>query len=257
MPAALITGASTGIGREMADLAARDGYDVVLVARSDKVLQAVAADIRQKWNKQVLVLAKDLTQVNAAREIFNAVTEARADVQILVNNAGFGLVGRLWQLEEQQLLDMVQLNVTALTDMTRLFLPSLIQKKYGRIMNVSSTAAFQPGPLMAVYYATKAYVLSFSEAVHNEAQDFGVSVTCLCPGPTLTEFDKRAGVSNTKLFTSGRVMSARKVAEIGWDGMKRGKPLVITGAKNRLLAFLTRFAPIQLTASMARKMQQT
>jgi hypothetical protein len=110
---------------------------------------------------------------------------------------------------------------------------------------------------MSVYYATKSYVLSFSEALHNEARDFGVTVTCLCPGPTQTEFDKRAGIGNTKLFSSGHVMSARKVAEIGWNGMKRGKPLVITGTLNALTAFLTRFAPIQFTASMARKMQQT
>jgi short-subunit dehydrogenase len=124
------------------------------------------------------------------------------------------------------------------------------------VLNVSSTAAFQPGPLMSVYYASKAYVLSFSEALHNEARDFGVTVTCLCPGPTQTEFDKRAGTTNTKLFKSRPPMSARKVAEMGWNGMRRGKPLVITGALNALVAFLTRFAPIQLTASMARRMQE-
>jgi hypothetical protein len=257
MSAALITGASTGIGRELADFAARDGYDLVLVARSESVLQAVAADIRRKWNKDSLIVAKDLTQPNAARDIVAAVEEARVDVEVLINNAGFGLVGKFWQLDEQQQIDMVQLNVTALTQMTRLFLPKLVQRKHGRIMNVSSTAAFQPGPLMAVYYATKAYVLSFSEAVHNEARDFGVTVTCLCPGPTQTEFDKRAGMGSSKLFSGGGVMSARKVAELGWNAMKRGKPLVITGTKNAVMAFGTRFAPISFTASMARKMQQT
>lgn len=257
MPAALITGASTGIGRELADLAARDGYDVVLVARSESVLEHVAADIRQKWKRTVVVIAKDLADREAPRQIFDAVSSGSLDVEVLINNAGFGLLGKFWELSEREQVEMIQLNVTALTDLTRLFLPRFIERRRGMIMNVASTAAFQPGPLMSVYYATKSYVLSFSEAIHNEALDFGVTVTCLCPGPTQTEFDKRAGTGNTKLFSSGRVMSARTVAEIGWNGMKRGKPLVIPGALNGVTAFLTRFAPIQFTASMARKMQQT
>lgn len=257
MPVALITGASTGIGRELADLAAADGYDLVLVARSESMLTAVAADIRHKCNRNAVIVAKDLTHPDAAREIMDAVRDARVDVEVLVNNAGFGLVGKFWELGEQEQVDMVQLNVTALTELTRRFLPTFIQRRHGLIMNVASTAAFQPGPLMSVYYATKAYVVSFSEAIHNEARDFGVTVTCLCPGPTKTEFDRRAGAGKTKLFSEKGVMSARKVAEVGWKAMKRGKPLVIPGAKNALLAFLTRFAPIQFTASMARKMQQT
>ncbi len=204
-----------------------------------------------------MVIARDLAQPEACREVLAAVEGAGIELEVLINNAGFGLVGKFWELDEREQVNMVQLNVTALTDLTRLFLPKLIQRRRGMIMNVSSTAAFQPGPLMSVYYATKAYVLSFSEAIHNETRDFGVTVTCLCPGPTQTEFDKRAGMAGTKLFANkGQVMSARRVAEIGWNGMKRGKPLVITGALNALMAFLTRFAPIQLTASMARKMQE-
>lgn len=257
MPSAVVTGASTGIGRELADLAARDGYDIVLVARSESVLNAVAADLRQKWKRNVTVIAKDLTHPDAPREIFSAVSDAGLEVEVLVNNAGFGLLGKFWELDEREQVDMVQLNVTALTDLTRLFLPQLIARRRGMIMNIASTAAFQPGPLMSVYYATKAYVLSFSEAIHNEAREYGVTVTCVCPGATKTEFDKRARMTNTKLFAKGHVMSARQVAEIGWKAMKRGKPLVITGALNALMAFLTRFAPIQFTASMARKVQET
>ena len=257
MPAALITGASTGIGREMAHIAAREGYDVVLVARSASQLEQVGNELRQKFASKVTILPRDLTKPNTPRQIFDDINSAGTELHVLVNNAGFGLVGRFWELGEQEQVDMVQLNVTALTDMCRLFLPKLTEQRRGRIMNVSSTAAFQPGPLMSVYYATKAYVLSFSEAIHNEAKDFGVTVTCLCPGPTKTEFDKRAGMSNTKLFSTGRVMSAQRVAEIGWAGMKRGKPLVIAGGLNRTMAFLTRFAPIDFTASMARKMQET
>jgi uncharacterized protein len=257
MPAAIITGASTGIGRELADLAARDGYDVVLVARSEPLLEKVAADIRQKWKRNVTVIAKDLADHTAAGEVFDAVSKAGLEIEVLVNNAGFGLLGKFWELDERQQIDMVQLNITALTHLTRLVLPQLIERRRGMIMNVASTAAFQPGPLMSVYYATKAYVVSFSEAIHNEARDYGVTVTCLCPGPTKTEFGNRARMNNTKLLSGGHVMSARQVAEIGWNAMKRGKPLVITGALNALMAFLTRFAPIQFTASMARKMQET
>jgi short-subunit dehydrogenase len=257
MPAAIITGASTGIGRELADLAARDGYDVVLVARSEPLLEKVAADIRQKWKRNVMVIAKDLADHTGAGEVFDAVSNAGLEIEVLVNNAGFGLLGKFWELDERQQIDMVQLNITALTHLTRLVLPQLIERRRGMIMNVASTAAFQPGPLMSVYYATKAYVVSFSEAIHNEARDYGVTVTCLCPGPTKTEFGNRARMNNTKLLSGGHVMSARQVAEIGWNAMKRGKPLVITGALNALMAFLTRFAPIQFTASMARKMQET
>jgi short-subunit dehydrogenase len=257
MPAALITGASTGIGRELAALAARDGYDAVLVARSGSTLQHVATDIRQKFNKNVVVIAKDLVNPEAPKEVFTAVENTGGDIEVLINNAGFGLVGKFWELGEREQVHMIQLNVTALTDLTRLFLPRLIERRRGMILNVSSTAAFQPGPLMSVYYATKAYVLSFSEAIHNEARDFGVTVTCLCPGPTKTEFDKRAGTTNTKLFQSRPPMSARRVAEIGWQAMKRGRPLVIPGRLNSVTAFLTRFAPIQFTASIARRMQET
>lgn len=257
MPAALITGASTGIGREFAHLAALDGYDLVLVARSEPTLQSVAAEIRENLRRNVTIIAKDLSKPGISRELFSAVEQSGIDVEVLINNAGFGLLGNFWELDEQQQVEMVQLNVTALTHLTRLFLPNMIQRRRGKVINVASTAAFQPGPLMSVYYATKAYVLSFSEAIHNEAKDFGVTVTCLCPGPTRTGFDKRAGSTNTKLSEGGNVMTARAVAEIGWAGMKRGKPLVIAGTLNRAIAFLTRFAPIQLTATMARKLQQT
>src|SRR5581483_4990897 len=163
MPAALITGASTGIGRELADLAARDGYDVVLVARSEPVLQQVATDIRQKWKRTAVVIAKDLADPEAPQQIFDAVSNASLDVEVLINNAGFGLLGKFWEIDERGQIEMIQLNVTALTALTRLFLPRLIERRRGMIMNVASTAAFQPGPLMSVYYATKSYVLSFSE----------------------------------------------------------------------------------------------
>jgi hypothetical protein len=257
MAAALITGASTGIGRDYAYLCAQEGYDVVLVARAEGKLQALASDIREKTGRQAYVFARDLSKPMAATELFNDVVCTKIAVDVLINNAGFGLVGKFWELDANEQMEMVQLNMNALTMLSRHFLPSMVAQKRGMILNVASTAAFQPGPLMAVYFATKAYVVSFSEALHNEAKDFGVHVTCLCPGPTATEFDKRAKMTNSNLFKAGNVMDARSVAQIGWKAMKAGKPLVIAGAKNAFMAFMTRFVPMHFTASMARKFQET
>jgi short-subunit dehydrogenase len=257
MPAALITGASTGIGRELAHLAAESGYDVALVARSVGPLAAVAAEVERKTSRKAHIFPADLAQPNAAHSLIADVAQAGLTIDVLVNNAGFGLVGKFWELPADGQMQMVQLNIGALTQLTRLYLPDMIERRTGFIMNVASTAAFQPGPLMSVYYASKAYVVSFSEAVHNEAKEFGVRVTCLCPGPTRTEFDKRAGIAKAKLFEGGNVMSAVEVAHIGWQAMRAGKPLVVAGRMNATMAFLTRFAPRQMAASMARALQET
>jgi len=256
MPAALITGASTGIGRELAYIAAENDYDVALVARGAGPLEAVAADVERKTSRKAHIFAADLSQPNAARALIAEVAQAGLTIDVLVNNAGFGLVGKFWELPEDQQMQMVQLNIGALTQLTRLYLPDMIERRTGYIMNVASTAAFQPGPLMAVYYASKSYVVSFSEAIHNEAKEFGVKVSCLCPGPTRTEFDKRAGVTNARLFEGGNVMSALEVAQIGWQAMKEGRSLVVAGRLNSAMAFLTRFAPRQMAASMARALQE-
>jgi short-subunit dehydrogenase len=256
MSFALITGASTGIGREFARLCAKDGYDLILTARSESKLRALASEITGATTRTVLVLPEDLSEPFAPRKLFQEITARGLDLELLINNAGFGLLGRFWELDEQQQMQMVQLNIAALTHLTRLFLPGFIQRRRGKILNVASTAAFQPGPLMAVYYASKSYVVSLSEALHNEARDFNVTVSCLCPGPTATEFDKRAGASNAKLFTTGRTMDAATVAQIGLRAMHSGKPLAIAGRMNALMAFATRFAPIQFTATMARRFQE-
>ncbi len=256
MPAALITGASTGIGRELALLCARNGFDVVLVARSRPMLESLAAEIQTSTKQSATVFEVDLSKPEAAYSLFETVSRAGLTVDMLINNAGFGLLGHIWELDAKRQSQMVGLNVGALTDLTRLFLPGMIARRSGHILNIASTAAFQPGPLMAVYYATKAYVVSFSEAVHNEAKEFGVKVACLCPGPTKTEFAERAQMNSTKLFSSGMVMSAAEVAAIGYRGMIKGKPLVIAGRMNAVGAFLTRFAPLSLTAAMARKVQE-
>jgi len=175
MPAALITGASTGLGRELALLCARDGHNVILVARSEARLQALGAEIENTLKRKVLVIAQDLSAPGAAHTIFETVNQSAFALEVLINNAAFGLLGRFWEIDAEQQINMIRLNIAALTELTRLFLPELIRKRSGRIMNVASTAAFQPGPLMAVYYAFKAYVVSFSEALHNEAREFGHS----------------------------------------------------------------------------------
>ena len=230
---------------------------MVLVARSEPKLQALAAEIHEHTGRQAYVFVRDLSKPEAPAELFNDVVCTGISVEVLINNAGFGLLGKFWELDATQQMEMVQLNMNALTMLARLFLPKMIAQRRGMILNVASTAAFQPGPLMAVYFATKAYVVSLSEALHNEARDYGVHVTCLCPGPTATEFDKRAQMTNSKLFAKeSNVMSARAVAEIGWKALRAGKPLVIAGRKNAALAFMTRFAPLQLSASMARKFQE-
>lgn len=253
MPLAVITGASTGIGRELALICARHGYDVVLTARSQSALDRLASDIYASTSRPARIISKDLSDPSAPDEIFEEVTRGGTAVDALINNAGFGLVGKFWELDAAQQLGMINLNIAALTQLTRLFSPGMIARGRGRILNVASTAAFQPGPLMAVYYATKAYVVSFSAAVHNECRGSGVTVTTLCPGPTKTEFQKRSGASESKLFEGGRVMDAARVARIGFEAMQAGKPMAISGRMNAAMAFLTRFAPIQLTASMAKR----
>ncbi len=254
MAIAVITGASTGIGREFAQIFAGHGYDLVLVARSAQALEDLASGIRDKSGRNVRVLTLDLSEVDAPPKLWAALSDVAPDLEILVNNAGFGLTGFFSELDADKQMEMVHLNIGALTHLSRFFLPAMIARRKGYILNVASTAAFQPGPLMAVYFASKAYVVSFSEALHNEVRDKGVVVTTLCPGPTKTEFQSRAGMDASKLFSGPNVMDARTVAGIGFKAMMDGKSLVVAGRLNALTVFLTRFAPRQLAASMARKL---
>jgi hypothetical protein len=256
MPAALITGASTGIGRELTYIAAENGYDVALVARSAGPLEAVGLDVERKTSRKAYIFPADLSEPNAARSLIAEIAQAGLTIDVLINNAGFGLVGKFWELPEDQQMQMIQLNIGALTQLSRLYLPDMMERRTGWILNIASTAAFVPGPLMSVYFATKAYVVSFSEALHNEAKGSGVKVCCLCPGATRTEFDKRAGMTNSKLFEGPNVMNAAEVAQIGWNALREGKPLVVAGGMNAAMAFLTRFAPRQLAANMARSLQE-
>jgi short-subunit dehydrogenase len=257
MPTAIVTGASSGLGREFAHLCAEAGYDVVLIARSQGLLDELAAAIRQSSGRRARVLVADLSQPQAPRQILEALAAENETAEVLINNAGFGLLGPFAELDEAEQMGMIQVNVGALTDLTRLILPGMLARRKGKILNIASTAAFQPGPLMAVYFATKAYVASFSGALHNELRGSGVTVTALCPGATKTDFDKRAGMGKTKLFAKAKLMEARTVAEIGMRGMNRGKALVVAGTLNGLMVSGTRLVPRQFAAGMARKMLGT
>ncbi|MCU1302395.1 MAG: Short-chain dehydrogenase [Candidatus Sulfotelmatobacter sp.] len=249
---ALITGASGGIGYELAKLFARDHYNLVLVARSSAKLNQVAAELQNQFAVTVRTFALDLSTPPAPKVLFDQLNRDGIVVDVLVNNAGFGAFGPFAEMAEEEIVGQIQLNVTALTHLTRLFLSAMLERRGGKIMNVASTAAFQPGPMMAVYYATKAYVLSFSEALANELAGSGVTVTCFCPGPTDTGFQKRAGMENSRLFKKIGAMSAENVARDGYRGLMAGRAVVISGVKNWLVAESVRFAPRKLVTALSR-----
>ena len=252
---ALITGASSGIGAELAKLAAADGCDLVLVARSRAQMQALADELTQRHGISVRVLPKDLSDVRVPQEIFDELAAAGLDVDILINNAGFALYGSLWRNDNKALLDLMQVNMVALTELCRLFLPQMVERGHGRVLNVASLAAFQPGPLMAAYYASKAYVLSLSDAVANELRGTGVTLTALCPGMTRTRFAQRAGLDLSGLSKVAGA-DAESVARAGYRGMMRGKTIVLPGLLNRVVALSTRIVPRRIVTAIARALHE-
>jgi short-subunit dehydrogenase len=250
----LITGASSGIGRELAREFAAGGSDLVLVARRAARLEALAREIESQHRVTVRVLPADLRRTSACREMYETLCAAGTVVDVVVNNAGFASLGRVVELPLERQMDMIQVNLVALTCLTRLLLPGMIERRSGGILNVASTAAFQPGPNLAVYYATKAYVLSFTEALHEELQGTGVNVTCLCPGPTATELVADAGMQKTLLFRYG-VMSSVEVARRGYRGFRKGRAVVIPGFRNRLGTVLVRCVPRSVTRRAVQQLQ--
>lgn len=251
MPTVLITGASGGIGYELAKLFARDRHNLVLVARSQEKLAKVAAELAAN-GVTVKSVALDLAESSAARSLFEKLQSENISIDILVNNAGFGVLGEFAQMGEGEILGQIELNITALTQLTRLLLPQMIARRSGRIMNVASTAGFQAGPLMAVYYATKAYVISFSEAIANELGKSGVTVTCFCPGATETGFAARAGNDKSRLFQKLGAMKVETVARDGYRAVMEGRTLAISGTKNWMVAQSTRFSPRKLVTAISR-----
>ena len=241
----LITGASSGIGLELAKLFAADRSNLVLVARDESRLNQLAAELRARHDIQVKMVVKDLASATAAREIFDALPDT--PVSVLVNNAGFGLYGPFAETDLSAQTGMTLVNMTALVQLTYLFLGPMLARGRGRILNVASTAAFQPGPNASVYYASKAFVYSFSRALARELENTGVTVTVLCPGTTRTEFFSRAGMHPAGVWP---MMDARTVAEIGYRGCLRGKRVVIPGLLNRIGSFLAKLAPTRLTTAI-------
>lgn len=253
---ALITGASGGIGLELARLFAAGGYDLVLVARSADKLEELAGELR-KHGGAVRVLAKDLAKPESPEEVFRELEAAGVAVDVLVNNAGFATYGPFVEIDLGRELEELQLNVVTLTHLTKKLLPGMLARRRGGVLNLASTAGFQPGPLMAVYYATKAYVISFSEALAEELSGTGVTVSVLCPGPTATGFQRRAGMEASKLFSGMlQVADAAAVARAGYEGFRAGKRIVIPGLINKVGVQSIRISPRALAAKMVKRMQE-
>jgi uncharacterized protein len=247
---ALITGATAGIGYELAKLFAADHFNLILVARDEARLKSVAADLQNAHKIETIVLSKDLSNSAAPREIFDAVYDKT--VSVLVNNAGFGSQSAFADQKLDILLNMMHVNMDALVQLTRLFLPAMLSRRQGRILNVGSTAGFQPGPFTNIYYATKAFVFSFSVALAEELSRTGVAVTTLCPGFTKTEFHERAGFQRSSNWLA--MMSAKDVAQIGYRGLMNDKRIVIPGWRNKLTAAISRRLPATFTARIVRRM---
>ena len=253
-PRALITGASGGIGLAIARLLAASGHDLILVARSQGKLEALAAELAAAHGCQVIVLAADLADPAAPAALAAEIEARKLAVDVLVNNAGVGVYGPFATNDWTRERDIIQINVTSLVDLTKRLLPGMVARGRGRILNVASTAAFQPGPLMAIYYASKAFVLSFSEALGNELGGSGVSVTALCPGPTATGFEAAADLGASRLFRMG-TMSMEDVARAGVDAMMNGRSVVIPGLRNWLMTQSLRISPRFLVTRVVRWIQ--
>jgi len=254
---ALITGASSGIGWELAHVFARENHDLVLVARSEKKLIELKTDLEKQYGVRANVIVSDLSTPGGATELVAKVNGLNLSVDVLVNNAGVGVFGDFareteWQKEKE----MIQINITALTELTKVFVPAMVLKGQGQILNIASTAAFQPGPNMAIYFASKAYVLHFSEALAEELRDTGVTVTVVCPGATESGFQSAAAMESSKLFKDKKVPTSKEVAEFAYQSLQEKKRVAIHGFANYLLAQSVRFAPRTIATKIARKFQE-
>lgn len=252
---ALVTGASAGIGRELALLLGRDGFHLVLAARDEQRLHQLAAELRARWSAEATVIACDLAKPDGAAALAERVRSGGLEVDVLINNAGIGAAGAFSDVPLERQRALLQLNVVSLTELAHRCLPGMLARRRGRILNVASTAAFQPGPFLATYYASKAYVLSLSEALAEESRGSGVTVTALCPGPTRTEFFARASMRES---TPGRraAMDAATVAAAGYAGMMRGERIVIPGLANRALRGLVRLSPRRLVTRVVARLNR-
>lgn len=252
---ALITGASSGIGEELANIHAERGGNLIIVARSLAKLNALKETLEKKYHIEVLVIEKDLSRANAAKEVYQSVVDAKIKVDYLINNAGFGGMGKFYERDLKEDSEMVSLNVLALTELTHYFLVDFVKHNEGRILNVSSTASLMPGPGQAVYFATKAYVSSFSNAIAAELHKTKITVTNLMPGATESKFGERSGMDKTVMFSN--TASARSVAEQGYKGMLAGKLNVLAGLgfAQKIAMSMVKFVPKKILLSLVRKLQ--
>jgi len=252
---ALVTGASMGIGVDLAECFAKDGYDLILTARSEAALKQVADRLATKHDVEATPIAVDLGVPGAGERLAAEIAERGLGVDVLVNNAGYGAAGAFDASDRANQLGMIDLNDRVLVELTHIYWPRMLAKQRGGVLNVASTAAFQPGPLMAVYYASKAFVLSFSEALWKEAEGTGVRVSCLCPGPTASRFRERAGTGRTRLARTGTPMSSAAVAEMGYRAWQEERRVIVTGARNALLARLIPFLPRRTVLGIVHRLQ--
>jgi uncharacterized protein len=253
---ALITGAASGIGYQLARIFAAHDYDLVVVDRNELKLLEMVSKFQEEFGIYIKAIVKDLSISTSPEEIFTELQKATIQVDVLVNNAGFGTYGLFNETNLATELEMLQVNLVCLTHLTKLFLKDMVKQGEGKILNVASAAAFQPGPLMAVYFATKAYILSFSEAIANELEGTGVTVTVLCPGSTESAFHERTGMAGSKLLQGKKMMDAETVAKIGYHALMRGKTVVIPGFLNKIMAKSVRFIPRKQVTKIVRSMQE-
>jgi short-subunit dehydrogenase len=244
-----------GIGVDLAECFARDGYDLILTARSEAALKQVADRLASQYGVKATPIAVDLGVPGAGEKLAAEIASRGLVVDALVNNAGYGIAGAFHGSDRPQQLGMIDLNDRALVELTHIYWPRMLANKHGGVLNVASTASFQPGPLMAIYYASKAFVLSFSEALWKEAEGTGVHVSCLCPGPTTSNFRERAGTGKTRLVRNGAAMSSAVVAQMGYDAWKKNRRVTITGTRNALLATLAPFLPRRTLLGIVHNLQ--
>lgn len=255
-PVALVTGASSGFGAEFVRLFAAHGWRVVMVARGGAAMEAIAREAEERHGVRVDVMPRDLAEPGASERLVDALTEQGLAIDALVNNAGFSTYGEFWRDDPATQHAMLQVNVVALTEMSRLLVPGMVERQRGRVLHLGSVGSFAPAPMTAAYAATKAYVLSLSLAMASELEGTGVTVTCLCPGPTETGFQARAAMQESALIQGRRLPGAREVAEAGFAAMMAGKPYLVTGASSRAFAFASRLLPRTALARIAGRSQR-
>ncbi|ADR21867.1 short-chain dehydrogenase [Marivirga tractuosa] len=256
MKTALITGASSGIGMELAKIHAQKGDNLVLVARSEQKLNDLKKELESQYKITATVIALDLSNPEAAHQLFDLTEKDNIQVDYLINNAGFGDFEEFQKSDLNKAMQMIDLNTKSLTILSKLYLDGMVERKSGRIMQLASTASFQPGPLMAVYYATKHYVLAFSEAIAEELKGSGVTVTALCPGPTSSGFQNAADLGESKLVKDKKLPTSAEVARYGYKSMMNGKRVAIHGFQNKMMAFSVRFTPRNWVTALVKKLSE-